>query len=250
LPPGCNIVVQPTISKEPYRAESRKALHIQSRSYWAPANIGPYSQAQAVLQATSKPETALWTVCVAGQIPLVPSTMALPSRPYKSHGGGVSVTEATSAFNLQVVLSLQHLWRIGKEMDVSWWSGAVAYLTRDDRPRIALKARLSGAAWEHQHQISKRKDTGEEDGFLEEERDLWEERHVGGFKNWTGGTEPKELPDWSIVDTQGNTGNFTPPFFAAEVEELPRGAQIEWHAFVGFTKCSIKASHRPLPEFE
>jgi len=30
------------------RPQERQALHVQSQSYWAPANIGPYSQAIVV----------------------------------------------------------------------------------------------------------------------------------------------------------------------------------------------------------
>ncbi|XP_064784046.1 diphthine--ammonia ligase isoform X2 [Oncorhynchus masou masou] len=45
----------------------REALHVQSLSHWAPANIGPYSQALRVDEA----------VYCAGQIALVPCTMQL-----------------------------------------------------------------------------------------------------------------------------------------------------------------------------
>ncbi|XP_041809730.1 diphthine--ammonia ligase isoform X4 [Chelmon rostratus] len=45
----------------------REALHVQSLSHWAPANIGPYSQALRVDQS----------VFCAGQIALVPCTMQL-----------------------------------------------------------------------------------------------------------------------------------------------------------------------------
>ncbi|XP_032356543.1 diphthine--ammonia ligase [Etheostoma spectabile] len=45
----------------------REALHVQSLSHWAPANIGPYSQALRVEEA----------VFCAGQIALVPCTMQL-----------------------------------------------------------------------------------------------------------------------------------------------------------------------------
>lgn len=33
-------------------------------------------------------------------------------------------------FKLQAVLSLQHLWRIGMEMRVGWFTSVVAYLPR------------------------------------------------------------------------------------------------------------------------
>jgi diphthine-ammonia ligase len=63
----------------------RKGLHVQSRSHWAPANIGPYSQ--AVLSGSH------WEV--AGQIPLVPASM-----------------ELIKTSQEQCVLALQHLHRI------------------------------------------------------------------------------------------------------------------------------------------
>ncbi|KAH9966095.1 hypothetical protein BC827DRAFT_1369118 [Russula dissimulans] len=47
----------------------RKALHVQGLSYWAPANIGPYSQA---IIADER-------IFVSGQIGLVPSSLTIPS---------------------------------------------------------------------------------------------------------------------------------------------------------------------------
>ena len=44
-------------------------LHVQGLSYWAPANIGPYSQSVK----------ALGLLFMAGQIGLVPPTMAMPA---------------------------------------------------------------------------------------------------------------------------------------------------------------------------
>jgi diphthine-ammonia ligase len=47
----------------------RAALHVQGLSYWAPANIGPYSQAVLVDEH----------MFVSGQIGLVPASLSLPS---------------------------------------------------------------------------------------------------------------------------------------------------------------------------
>ena len=63
----------------------RRTLHVQSRSYWAPASIGPYAQAAKAGVRTT----------VAGQIGLVPATMQLC--------GGLAE---------QVALALQHARRI------------------------------------------------------------------------------------------------------------------------------------------
>lgn len=55
------------VGEEEESSQRREALHVQSLSHWAPANIGPYSQAYRVNELT---------FC-AGQIPLVPCTMEL-----------------------------------------------------------------------------------------------------------------------------------------------------------------------------
>ena len=47
----------------------RTALHVQGLSYWAPANIGPYSQAVLVDEH----------VVISGQIGLIPANLSLPS---------------------------------------------------------------------------------------------------------------------------------------------------------------------------
>ncbi|KAH8118362.1 hypothetical protein DFH11DRAFT_1849706 [Phellopilus nigrolimitatus] len=48
--------------------DERRALHVQSLSYWAPANIGPYSQAVVVGDR----------IFISGQIGMQPSTLTLP----------------------------------------------------------------------------------------------------------------------------------------------------------------------------
>lgn len=52
-----------------------EALHVQSRSFWAPANIGPYSQAISVPSRKGSNDRSVY---IAGQIPLIPATMLLP----------------------------------------------------------------------------------------------------------------------------------------------------------------------------
>ncbi|KAI0081690.1 hypothetical protein K474DRAFT_1130183 [Panus rudis PR-1116 ss-1] len=48
----------------------RQALHVQGLSYWAPANIGPYSQAVMIKDQN---------IFISGQIGLIPSSLTLPS---------------------------------------------------------------------------------------------------------------------------------------------------------------------------
>ncbi|CAL1676967.1 unnamed protein product [Lasius platythorax] len=73
------------------RACKRHTMHVQSISHWAPANIGPYSQAARVGDI----------ILVAGQIPLVPGNMNLLDMNIKR----------------QCRLTLRHIDRIVKAMD-------------------------------------------------------------------------------------------------------------------------------------
>lgn len=82
LPENRNIMLSATL---PAPTPHRLGLHVQSRSYWAPANIGPYSQAVR--------SGGWWEV--AGQIPLVPRSM-----------------EVVREVREGAVLALQHLDRI------------------------------------------------------------------------------------------------------------------------------------------
>ncbi|KAG8711158.1 hypothetical protein FRC09_020746 [Ceratobasidium sp. 395] len=68
-------------------ANQRTGLHVQGVSYWAPANIGPYSQAIIVQDQ----------IYVSGQIALVPARMTLPSPP---------------SFATEAALAFQHADRI------------------------------------------------------------------------------------------------------------------------------------------
>lgn len=70
---------------------NKSGLHVQGRSYWAPANIGPYSQA---IRAGG-------LVHFAGQIPLIPASMDLVPN---------------DQIQLQAVLSLQHIQRVRRAL--------------------------------------------------------------------------------------------------------------------------------------
>ncbi|CAA7259881.1 unnamed protein product [Cyclocybe aegerita] len=67
LPEGIRVRLECIAFAEKSPAE-RQVLHVQGLSYWAPANIGPYSQAI----------TANERVFISGQIGLIPSHLALP----------------------------------------------------------------------------------------------------------------------------------------------------------------------------
>lgn len=66
----------------------KHGLHVQSRSYWAPSNIGPYSQTVINEKSNSS--------MLSGQIPLIPKNMHLAAEPV----------------GLSTCLALQHLTRV------------------------------------------------------------------------------------------------------------------------------------------
>ncbi|KAJ6598927.1 hypothetical protein DFH09DRAFT_18918 [Mycena vulgaris] len=84
LPPPCRVKFDCIAHSKP---TERHALHVQSLSYWAPANIGPYSQAIMVDNR----------VFISGQIGLIPSSLSLPS---------------PRSLPLETALSLQHVNRV------------------------------------------------------------------------------------------------------------------------------------------
>ncbi|KAK9470751.1 uncharacterized protein V1510DRAFT_422049 [Dipodascopsis tothii] len=86
LAAGCRVQLS-VCARLPAAAGPRTGLHVQGRSYWAPANIGPYSQAISAGECTY----------LAGQIPLVPASLTLP---------------APDDYATQTVLSLQNLARV------------------------------------------------------------------------------------------------------------------------------------------
>ncbi|KAK6334009.1 hypothetical protein TWF696_002519 [Orbilia brochopaga] len=99
----------------------RKGLHVQSRSYWAPANIGPYSQAISVDGI----------VTVSGTIGLLPETMRI----WEDEG-----VEGETA------LALQSMVRVGREMNVhgkQGWLGGVGFVV-DDRDAAVMQATWQG----------------------------------------------------------------------------------------------------------
>lgn len=127
----------------------RKALHVQGRSYWAAANIGPYSQAVEVGRRIS----------IAGQIGLDPITLQLVQNPYD-----------------QTVLALQHARRIFKAIledhrvakKQGWIEGCVCWL--NDVRQLSFAHQL----WQKQNQ-----EPSDED----DEEDKWEDSWLGSDLN-------------------------------------------------------------------
>ncbi len=226
LPPGCSIVVYLALQPDIIQRQ-RKGLHVQSRSYWAPANIGPYSQAISIpldsLTSQAITETGAELVSIAGQIPLIPASMQFP-------------TFGPRALELQLALSLQHLWRIGLDVGVQWWSSAVAFFPRAAPDAMSTNVRLAADAWELAHRWSL--DAGAADDGEDSEDDgpdLWDRKYNPAYASYGAEeeTKPPGLPDLSVV---AGSGTAFPPFFAAEVQQLPRSALVEWQAHLGFAR--------------
>ena len=212
--------------------ELRRGLHVQSRSYWAPANIGPYSQAICVPlhQGSDRGSDAdaaerAELVHVAGQIPLVPHTMEL----------------LEGSFPQQAVLSLQHLWRIGQEREVDWWTVGIAFLASTKADDIQRRARVACKLWEDTHRPtpSVQNDESEEDTVGP---DAWDLKHNrsrlfgGGLGSSMSTTPPMPsgkhlhaLPNKAVLLATSASAS-PPPFLAVEVAALPRGAAVEWQS--------------------
>lgn len=210
LPEGVEIMVSVVVDLG--SRDMRQGLHVQSRSYWAPANIGPYSQAISVpAKPGSRIEDGGGLVYIAGQIPLEPASMELAD--------GLSRDPQTwfKNYALHAVLSLQHLWRIGTAMQVDWWLGAVAFLAGTDR--IETKARVAWDLWEKMHTQGTTEDDGDEPVL-----DAWDIKY--GRRGDLGSMKPRVQPLPNFAVAEGSS--LIPPFFAVQLDELPRGSDIEW----------------------
>ncbi|UNI14465.1 Diphthine--ammonia ligase [Purpureocillium takamizusanense] len=219
LPAGRSIALYLTVP-DARVGQGRDGLHVQSRSYWAPANIGPYSQAIDIPVSCGLEATGIRAVYVAGQIPLLPASMSLPP-------------PSDTSLRLQVVLSLQHLWRIGQELKIQCWTSAVVYFARPaSADEMERKAELAGQAWATAHAPP------DEDDEAKGGPDLWDLKYNPQFMSLSvgeGQSTKTPLPDWSIftMRQQNEPESCIPPLFSVEIESLPRGSDVEWHAHVG-----------------
>ncbi|KAI9037002.1 diphthine--ammonia ligase family protein [Aspergillus affinis] len=205
LPDGVKVMVSLVVDLG--SRDLRLGLHVQSRSYWAPANIGPYSQAMSIPW-----QGAERLVYIAGQIPLEPASMELPS---------ASPRPESSWFEnyvLRAVLSLQHLWRIGSANQVDWWLGTVAFLSGADA--IDKKAAVAWHLWETMHSRREEEDDEDEESAL----DAWDIKYGGRAHEQQSAAATTTLPNFSVVQSDV----LVPAFFAVQIEELPRGSDIEW----------------------
>ncbi|CAG5183921.1 uncharacterized protein ALTATR162_LOCUS10820 [Alternaria atra] len=254
MPKGINAMLSVVVDKderdqdgEVLRPVKRQGLHVQGRSYWAPANIGPYSQAISVRLPTSNElnennaQNSGEVVYVAGQIPLMPASMDV----YKEHG-----------FRGQAVLSLQHLWRIGRTKGVKWWPAAVGFIPASEHAEESV--RVAQEVWRATHTPPSSADNDDNDEEDEDaDIDPWDrlnQHHTSTFKD---STYRSPIPDHSAISTlqiQGQdqttganmseTRTLIPPCFIAQVSSLPRGVDIEWSA-TGLTSSSMAYWRNP-----
>ncbi|THC98104.1 hypothetical protein EYZ11_002392 [Aspergillus tanneri] len=205
LPEGVKVMVSLVVDLG--HRDLRQGLHVQSRSYWAPANIGPYSQATSIpLQKEER------LVYIAGQIPLEPASMELVNR------STASEPQWFENYALRAVLALQHLWRIGAAMHVDWWVGAVAFLSGTDA--IHKKAEIAWRLWKSMHNQREEDDGEEEDSIL----DAWDIKYGREAHEQRNTAGTPTLPNFSVIQSDV----LVPAFFAVQVEELPRSSDIEW----------------------
>ncbi|KAF2141811.1 uncharacterized protein K452DRAFT_271603, partial [Aplosporella prunicola CBS 121167] len=219
LPEGVDVVLSAVAvleeEEDEHTAAKRKkqGLHVQSRSYWAPANIGPYSQAISVPTSTSTTTSITYT---AGQIPLLPWTMTLPS----------------SSFALSTTLALQHLTRIARATNTSLFPYGVAFITAASPAQAATRARIARAAWRRLHAGAWARCVAETAAAEEDaaDVDVWDLRNRGwGAGALGGGAAEREKDPRARVPDWGPTPPL-PPCIIVQVATLPRDADIEWSA--------------------
>ncbi|KAH9821077.1 meiotically up-regulated gene 71 protein [Melampsora americana] len=110
---GARMSIEVLGRRDDHNSNQRFGLHVQSRSYWAPANIGPYSQA---VSTGGK-------IFVAGQIGLIPSSLSLP---------------APTSFFQEAILSLQHVRRILETFpSTTYLEGMICFVTCPDHIGLA-----------------------------------------------------------------------------------------------------------------
>lgn len=202
LPSNVKVMVSFVVDMGP--RNTRQGLHVQSRSYWAPANIGPYSQAMSIPLQGSR------VVYIAGQIPLEPASMEIAT-------AGKSWFEN---YCLRAVLSLQHLWRIGNAMQVDWWLGGVAFLTGEGK-NIETQAKIAWHLWKTMHTRLESSESDDEGPQL----DAWDIKYGRRGEELMPESVSSTLPKFSVLDEGAPTIS---PFLAVEVDGLPRGSDIEW----------------------
>ncbi|KDE05916.1 hypothetical protein MVLG_03729 [Microbotryum lychnidis-dioicae p1A1 Lamole] len=202
----------------------RKNVHVQSISYWASANIGPYSQSVIVNGGKS--------IYLAGQIGLIPQSLELPlstTITIEDEDRGFEKkkkeeVEGEEIFAVETSLSLQHLRRV---LVVS--IGKRGYSLGEGRGGRAL----CGLCWI----LRERGGSSGEEGLgrsygrrLEGARKGWRVGYGflrrGGKEDALDENEDEEEEE-DVVEEDGDEVDRVPLLFVS-AEALPKGAKIEW----------------------
>ncbi|CAG8434269.1 1768_t:CDS:10 [Ambispora gerdemannii] len=208
LPPPANVQIDLTAIKSTNDTtlssseSARQVMHVQSFSYWAPANIGPYSQ--AIITHNH--------VYIAGQIGLIPSSLELPSLN--------NIKEQTNnetdslLLSYETGLSLRNLEKISSALNEDVRRNTLLCICYvDDEGAFPLVEK----AWNVFC-----------GGF-----DLC--RRQRGLE-YTGDSDGKEEEGQIAKDDDDvpntNTAKTTAPVLYVQVPSLPRNAKIEWHALL------------------
>ncbi|EMC91296.1 hypothetical protein BAUCODRAFT_80130 [Baudoinia panamericana UAMH 10762] len=220
---GCHLMIGFTCQKDATQITPivRKGLHVQSRSYWAPANIGPYSQAISIPVVGNARLDSANVVYVAGQIPLVPANMEL------YHG---FPSADIVSFAHQTVLALQHMRRIAEVTRMEHWIAAIAFIVVPPSETAPGFAAVASTAWESFHAAASEVHSPEQEDD-DEDFDVWHLQQ----KAWYG----KPI---SKASQRPKASTLTPPLWVIEVDALPRGASIEWVGY-GATAPGLAAEH-------
>ncbi|KAK3677682.1 hypothetical protein LTR78_002532 [Recurvomyces mirabilis] len=223
MPSDAKVMLGVTICSEEALAY-KDGLHVQSRSYWAPANIGPYSQATTL--PCEDPSCSGNLVYVAGQIPLEPASMALRYD---------RLSDTRTRFAEQTVLSLQHMKRIGDVMKVAAWSAVLVFVATPPEEDPELLAALAVRAWTAYHRpVDQATDEDNED----EEFDVW-------HATQNRGQIPR--PSQAMMSGRDATPLPLPPMWVVHVDALPRGAHIEW---VGYGRTTRQQERMVIPHLD
>lgn len=116
---GCLVQVSLTfdVSSKDKTYKNKNGLHVQGRSYWAPSNIGPYSQATWLQSDPNK------IVFISGQIALEPASMKL----------------AAPNFIIQAALSLRHFATLKNTIEAKVQLSMVCLLSRVELVSIVAR---------------------------------------------------------------------------------------------------------------
>ncbi|KAF3934954.1 hypothetical protein ABW19_dt0208680 [Dactylella cylindrospora] len=199
MPDGIDILLSAMVDR-PAENDTRKALHVQSRSYWAPANVGPYSQGIAVEGV----------VAIAGMIGLVPETMS---------------AWTDEGVNGETLLALQSMVRVGRGMNIhgkKGWLGGVGFVT-DESFVDGMKL-----AWREWFQISQRDEESASDDESSEDSPGTEQLNY---------FERSDLDITSPLSSSKRS--WTPPqLLIVQVAQLPIQSNVEF-ACVGIDSAFL-----------